>query len=301
MQHKWPFISLSFNRWSDNKLLIGIVLLFAVEYVEPFSAVTTASWRHLFQLSLHGAALLLCLILAFRYLTEFCKISLRVSSSTLHLIRSRFGMKVNKAPEPYLEALFDQYADTFESHLVGTLGYCVPEQIFSVLVENIDTHKRYEILDIGCGTGLCGVRLEPFAQYLAGVDLSANMLEKASRRDIYDELLQTSLIRLPGHFQSRFELVAAADVLIYFGDLKTVFETVLWTLKPGGFFIFSIEHQENEDWSLNANGRYAHSHRYIENLALECGLQLIYQHEQVLRTEADQDVQGAVYLVKKSG
>jgi len=72
-------------------------------------------------------------------------------------------------------------------------------------------------VDLGCGTGLCGVWLRGRAARLVGVDLSARMLEiAAARRDeagqpLYDQVVQEDVgVALAA--MRNIELVVAADV-----------------------------------------------------------------------------------------
>ena len=62
---------------------------------------------------------------------------------------------------------------------------------YSIVMGMLD--GRDNILDVGCGTGLCGALLSPYARRLVGVDLSDRMLDQARERNIYDELVKGEL------------------------------------------------------------------------------------------------------------
>ena len=55
----------------------------------------------------------------------------------------------------------------------------MPELIAGTIAAAAGPGWRGDVLDIGCGTGLCGPLLRPIAVSLCGVDLSAGMIEKA--------------------------------------------------------------------------------------------------------------------------
>src|SRR5262249_16278963 len=89
------------------------------------------------------------------------------------------------APPPYAEHLVDAYAPTFDADL-KTLGYRAP-QLLREAVLAASGQGPLDILDLGCGTGLCGPLFKDMARTLTGVDLSARMLAKARARGVYDE------------------------------------------------------------------------------------------------------------------
>src|SRR3990167_9426576 len=93
------------------------------------------------------------------------------------------------APPDYVQTLFDAYADHYESHLLNALDYTIPEQIQQALSNITSPCATLDILDLGCGTGLCGTALKPYAKTLIGVDLSEKMLAIASEKKSYDQLI----------------------------------------------------------------------------------------------------------------
>ena len=77
---------------------------------------------------------------------------------------------VDRSPSDYIVEYFDSFAEGFDAKLVGVLGYDVPEKICSVIRTSAPAEVLYDAVDIGCGTGLCGPLLRPFAKKLTGVD-----------------------------------------------------------------------------------------------------------------------------------
>ena len=45
----------------------------------------------------------------------------------------------------------------------------------------LDASRSLDVLDAGCGTGLCGPLVAPYARRLVGVDLSEAMLARPAR------------------------------------------------------------------------------------------------------------------------
>ncbi|MCL6417739.1 methyltransferase [Aestuariirhabdus sp. Z084] len=206
------------------------------------------------------------------------------------------------APDEYVEALYDQYADKFELHLQHRLQYGAPGHIVATLLEQGVEHLD-RVLDLGCGTGLMGAALceKLPVTHLAGVDLSANMIKLADSKEIYQQLEQASIVPFleqdAEQGGEQWQLICAADVLIYLGELDTWFDRVRRRLSPGGLLAFTIE-QGQQEVSLLPNGRYQHSPLYIDRLAAEHGLLELSSAELVLRQERGEEVAGRVYLYR---
>ncbi len=198
------------------------------------------------------------------------------------------------APADYVRQLFDGYAADFDHHLVQGLQYQAHER----LVRQVLTGGRRfaAALDLGCGTGLCGALLRPQTGRLEGVDLSPAMLEQARQRGCYDDLHLAELVQHLAHTTLQPDLVLAADVFIYVGDLAPVFAGVQRVLQPGGLLAFSVErHVGTEPWVLRESARYAHERGALRALAAAHGLQPAWEEAAPLRLDQRQPVQG-LYL-----
>lgn len=211
-------------------------------------------------------------------------------------------------PVAYVEQLFDDYADRFETALVEKLDYKVPGRL-AALIEAKGRKHYGRAIDIGCGTGLMGVELRALVDCLEGYDLSANMLAKAEDKGIYDHLDQADLslgtteTRLINAdlASGRADLVAAADVLMYLGDLEPVFELSATLLSHHRHFAFSVEHLMNGsgDFSLQPSLRYAHSPDYIERCLVNHGFILLGSEKLVIRMDGGQPVNGILFIAEK--
>jgi predicted TPR repeat methyltransferase len=218
---------------------------------------------------------------------------------------------VKACPHDYLVPLFDGYADRFDTHLFQTLRYNGPRLLAEIVGETPSTKLRpcpWDVLDLGCGTGMTGVPFRTTARTMTGVDLSSRMLERAARRvmpdgrRVYDTLLECDLVSALSAWENCFDLVLAADVFIYVGDLAGVFTAVRRLLRPGGLFAFTIEVWEgSEDYRLLPTRRYAQKPAYIANLAREVGLVDVRARESILRLgEGIEPVRGMVFLLRRS-
>lgn len=203
-------------------------------------------------------------------------------------------------PRDYVERLFDGYAGDFEAHLVGMLGYRAHLELVE-RVRRCAGGAGFELaLDLGCGTGLCGPLLRPLARHLAGLDLSAVMLERSRASGAYDRLEQADATDFLANTAERFDLVVAADVLIYIGDPAPLFAAVARVM-PHGLFAFSVEADDAEGdigpgWRLLPSLRYAHGQPHLLRLARANGFEPLLVEHAPVRHEQGRAVDG-LYMV----
>ena len=210
----------------------------------------------------------------------------------------------------YVAQLFDDYADRFDKSLVEKLHYTVPEKLAALIAAQAGNQRFAHVIDLGCGTGLFGERIRDKADHLEGFDLSANMLAKAEEKGIYDRLAQADLSLSPescGLFakgkapENRANLVSAADVLMYLGNLDSVFVIASKLIADDGLFAFSVEDGGDEgDFVLRESLRYAHSERYIRQLCKRFGLDILDIHKTTIRNDGGKPVFGILFLARKS-
>lgn len=206
-------------------------------------------------------------------------------------------------PSRYVEQLFDDYAARFDKALVERLGYSVPQKL-KALVGTQDRHCATAV-DLGCGTGLFGVEIRASVNWLEGYDLSRNMLREAEAKAVYDHLGQADLSLGPeasGLFSDerglfRADLVSAADVLMYLGDLDPPFRLARDLLAPGGLFAFSVEFAgEGDGFRLVQSMRYAHTEVYVHDRLAAHGFSLIRLERTIIRMDAGAPVHGILFL-----
>jgi predicted TPR repeat methyltransferase len=205
----------------------------------------------------------------------------------------------DRAPKSYVEHLFDQYAPNFDKHLVEHLKYETPKLLHNAVMNVIrDNHHLRKVLDLGCGTGLAGELFLEIASPLIGVDLSSKMIEIVKQKGIYDELLVADIHdALKDHKDN--ELIIAADVLTYLGDLSELFAAVHKALTSNGLFAFTIEvaPETVKTYSLQTSIRYAHSPPYIQELAAQNHLSIVTQNKITLRLQHNKPLEGMLFVV----
>ena len=206
------------------------------------------------------------------------------------------------APSTLVARLFDRYARSFDEHLTKYLGYRAPQLIFQAVARAAPSDGLH-ILDLGCGTGLCGQLFKPLAAQLIGVDLSTAMVEKARERGIYDRLIVADLLGASTALTQRFDLITASDVFCYVGDLSPIFQMIAGMLRPEGLFAFTVEAIPDDErvdggYILRQTRRYAHAASYLRQLIARHGYELLSLEQAALRSEKQQDVQGFVVVLR---
>lgn len=206
------------------------------------------------------------------------------------------------APSGYIQSLFDAYADHYEPHLLTALDYQIPTLLLDAIKSTLHPQKiAWDILDLGCGTGLCGVHFKPFAKSLTGVDLSPKMLAVATEKQIYDALHTNDLTTFLSQQHKAYDLILAGDVLVYLGDLKNLFSSIHQALRTDGYFAFNTEIEEaaeNSEYKMNQSGRFAHQKNYIDQIAVENQLKIIYYQCVVTRMQNGEPVYGHLYILQ---
>ena len=207
-----------------------------------------------------------------------------------------------RASDAYVSYLFDHYAHSFDAQL-AKLGYQAPKLIAQHLAQSLaPPQAAWRVLDAGCGTGLCGPLLRPYARALTGVDLSAGMVAKAEARGGYDRLVVAELTQFLAACDADFELIVSADTLVYFGDLSAVMAAAARALASGGCLAFSLEDLASDTdvgWQLSQSGRYVHGRRYVEQVVRTVGLTLLVVAPVTLRMNAEKPVAGLIVLATR--
>jgi len=274
---------------------------------------------------------------------------------------------ITTASNAYIKSLFDEYAATFDKALVEGLNYSAPQKLFDVVTELSDKRKIktfQTVLDVGCGTGLCGPLFKNMSDTLVGVDLSSEMVEYARLRGVYDELLVEEITESFARYSDTENktlfrsvgLIVAADVFVYSGELEGVFKSSAQALKKGGWFAMTLERlfrnetaeaeateksvadkaasekdtakkevviKSDEDieaggagdglraqefnvsdsdlekgWKLQLSGRFAHTEKYVTDLATASGFKVLYHEHFIPRKDQGLDIPGQLLVLE---
>jgi len=189
----------------------------------------------------------------------------------------------------YVRHLFDQFSADYDRRMRAELFYAAPEILGDLADMVMPGRRELAVLDLGCGTGLAGAVFRARARRLDGIDLSPAMIEKARAKNLYDHLfvgeIETALPDFP------YDLMIAADTLIYLGDLLPLMRAVRARLAGDGYFLFTVETAE-EGFSLGPKRRWRHGKVYLRQLATEAGFVLAGMVAASARRESGEPVDG---------
>jgi predicted TPR repeat methyltransferase len=218
-----------------------------------------------------------------------------------HLASAALGRKVTKASPDYVVTLFNSCAARFDETL-ARLHYRGPELVLAALQQTAQTPEDgWRIVDAGCGTGLVGAQLRLMAHRLVGVDLSPGMLDLARSRGVYDDLVNADIIEYLRDHPCDFEVLTAADVLTYLGDLEDFFQAAAVALGPAGIVVVLVEDLKAEtSYRVNPTGRFCHSRQYLSNSMNGAGFRVDSMREDSMRDEGGMPVPTLVAVGRKA-
>ena len=198
--------------------------------------------------------------------------------------------------------LFDESAPLFEESLLSNLNYRGHLQLRE-MADRVwaGAKSGLRVLDLGCGTGLVGDQFKAWTAggRLDGIDFSAGMLDEARKRGIYDNLFLGDIEQMLAEAGETYDLVLAADTLIYFGDLSALLRGTAEHLRASGFFIFTAESKDGEGWEPTPKRRFRHSEAYLRECARQAGLTFVERMECTLRFETGAPVPGFTVALRK--
>lgn len=203
----------------------------------------------------------------------------------------------DKPSENYIQNFYGNYANNYDDHLVNRLNYKCPQIIFDSLKKN--KVEGNDILDLGCGTGLCGVAIKSLAKRLDGVDLSKPMLEVANKRNIYDSLVAADIYEFLSKKHNEYDVVVAAGLFEHIGEPEQVFSSTFKVLRENGYFVFTTDENKSDDIGVNAAGFYMHGKSYLEEQAKKCGFEVISIESVSMWIENKKPVSGLIIILKK--
>ncbi|STX27881.1 methyltransferase [Legionella beliardensis] len=217
-----------------------------------------------------------------------------------HMLNAIAGLNKNTETAPeYATNLFNNYALYYDQHVQKYLKYTIPNQILNLLGD-LAISPRQRTLDLGCGTGLTGQVLRDMTQTLTGVDIAKKMLDWARPKGIYDELVEAEALAYLSNTKDSYDLIVAADVLPYFGELTPLFQQISQHLTAEGYFIFTTEISSIMPWQLQTSARFSHHEHYLEQLAETNSLQIIAKKQIIARQQDDHPLPVLLVAMQKN-
>lgn len=155
-------------------------------------------------------------------------------------------------------------------------GYPGGELLVTKLLEQVtDKNPQLEILDLGCGTGLCGqlLRDKGVARTITGIDIVPEMVELckglqlAGEQPVYNQVLEQEIRAFLQTNQEKYDVILGDLSFHYLGDMFTLAPLLHRALKPKGVLAFTLRkdpevtsgHRFNNDFE-----DFSYSEPYLE-------------------------------------
>jgi predicted TPR repeat methyltransferase len=219
-----------------------------------------------------------------------------------HLLAAYRGQQVpEQCTGEYVELTFDGFANSFEN-IMGRLNYCGTQLVQEYLATLSFPAASLSVLDLGCGTGLVGEVLKPYAHALVGVDLSQGMLDQAAAKHQYHQLHKSDITNFLLASSDQYDLITCMDTFIYIGRLDEVFALIYKKLKAGGMLLFSTEKLVGDHelaYQLNISGRYSHQHSHLTKMLSNTGFKITKICDVTIRKESGYPIEGQFICVSR--
>ena len=143
---------------------------------------------------------------------------------------------------------YDHWARDYDADLDEVYGWEGPVKAVEYLVRYVPG-KESRILDAGAGTGLLGGLLakEGYGNLVA-MDLSAQMLEEAKKKNAYTEFHQMVMGEPLDYATDYFDAVVSLGVLTVGHAPASSLDELVRITRSGGYIVFSLRpdvHREN--------------------------------------------------------
>ncbi len=221
-----------------------------------------------------------------------------------HLLAAYRGRQVPaRCSKQYVEQTFDAFATSFEN-VLGRLKYCGPQLVGDYLATLGLPEASLRILDLGCGTGMVGEVMRPYACELVGVDLSQAMLDRSAAKQVYRQLHKSDITEFLLTTRDQYDLIVCMDTFVYLGRLDEVLALIFQHLKAGGTLLFSTEtliETAGAGYRLNVSGRYSHHPDYLATLLSQAGFSVGRMTDVAIRNESGCRIEGQFVCASRAG
>ena len=204
-----------------------------------------------------------------KYLLQKITSPEKVESVPLSIVKETVDIRANFYMEDYIDA-----------------GYIGARVLVNEVLKDVEAkNPNFTVLDLGCGTGECGVILRErgLAKHITGIDLSDIMTELSSSRMVdgqnaYDEVKEIEISEyLKNEKTSKYDLVLAILSFDFFGNLEPIADNIKNLLNKGGYFglIARDEPELKNGYILNVDYEdFSHSQQYVKDTFQKVGLKL---------------------------
>lgn len=197
-------------------------------------------------------------------------------------------------PPSIIAEFFDNAASTYDKDFNSKNGYKVPQEMVKILIPHLDKAHQYTVLDIGCGTGQCGLQFvhsSPTFE-LYGIDISKHMLKIASHVNydnnlpIYKNLIHQNYHDFLGKTSQTYDIIMAGLSLHYQKELEPGLKLIAKSLNKHGYVVFAVEEVVDAaiDTCLNRDSEnFCYNKDIVKQEVKKAGLRLLKLDHAVIK------------------
>ena len=201
--------------------------------------------------------------------------------ATLDLAQVPEAHRPRTMPRDIAEPYFDNFALTYDASQTEQRyqGHVIAAEWLGKFLDG--ARLDYELMDLGCGTGLVGQVMHARMAKVIGVDVSRMMAMIASERRseggvrYYDDVMHTEIRAYMAQVTEPFcDVVSMVRTPAYLGAIDDIIAQSAKAVRSGGFVVMVYEPyvQEAGFGIVPATGKFGHSEAYIRGACEAAGL-----------------------------
>lgn len=149
------------------------------------------------------------------------------------------------------KAYYREFAETYDGDFAEALGFVYPQAIARIYAERAGP-EDVPVADIGCGTGLVAEALGLPAVQVDGLDISAEMLERATAKALYGRTFEIDLTGDLTAISNGYGAVLSSGAFTHGHLGPDVLISLLSIARSGALFVVGVNRTHYADHGFDA-------------------------------------------------
>lgn len=134
--------------------------------------------------------------------------------------------------------LYADWAETYDADFADAKRYVLHAEVARAFIE---AGGQGPVLDVGAGTGLCGIVLaQAGLKQIDGTDISEEMLEVAAHKDVYRDLFAGNILTRLGRPDGSYDGIVSSGTFTLGHVGPDGLDEVMRLLTPGGLAVIAV-------------------------------------------------------------
>lgn len=224
---------------------------------------------------------------AYKCFIKTIKLDSHHEEASYYIKKITHSTSIKQLPKNLIKQYFDHTGEYFVEHWLIAKQYRGHELIHTAITKVFknDFHSKFSILDLGCGTGICGhfLKIHNIGSHNTGVDISNRMLNIArgcliKGKAVYNELIRMEITDfLKQEKNHKYDVIIFAEVLHYLHDFQLELELAKKCISKKGAIVCLARRKDGDGIDfINRGDYFCHSESYVRNVAKEINMQISY-------------------------